>query len=160
MFNQRKETAARQYQRKLQMKAQRAEHYFEVRRMNESYRAERRRPGLTPEQLIDLNESRRPRRLTAEQWQPSLGLIRWPAPLRGAEHAAARARLEQLFAERTPEDGGIGGAGYGEVRRLTRRMRHELVGRVRELSVEEFTVARKFIESLAYEARFTDVTAK
>ncbi|HUY31588.1 MAG TPA: hypothetical protein VMV69_02335 [Pirellulales bacterium] len=128
--------------------------------MNESYRAERRSPSLTPGQLIDLNESRLPRRLTAEQWQPTIGLILWPAPLRGEEHATDRARFEQRFAERTPEDSGIGGAGYGEVRRLTRRMRDQLARRVRELSVEELTVARKFIENLAYEARFTEVTAK
>ncbi len=146
--------------RYLDDRGRRAERYFEMRRMNESYRAERRSPGLTPEQLIELNESRLPRRLTAEQWQPTIGLILWPAPLRGAEHAADRARLEQLFAERTPEDSGIGGAGYGEVRRLTRRMRDQLLRRVRELSVEEFAVARKFIDSLAYEARFTEMAAK
>jgi len=28
------------------------------------------------------------------------------------------------------------------------------------MSIEEFTVARKFIESLAYEAKFTEVAAK
>ncbi|HVC95370.1 MAG TPA: hypothetical protein VND64_16865 [Pirellulales bacterium] len=138
----------------------RAEHYFEMRRMNESYRAERRSPPLTPEQLANLNESRLPRRLTAQQWQPAAGIADWPAPLRGAEHAADRARLEQLFAERTPEDSGIGGTGYGEVRRLTRKMRDQLARRAKELSVEEYSVARKFINSLAYEARFTEVAAK
>jgi len=146
--------------RYLDDRRRRAEHYFEVRRTIDSYRAERRPPSLTPEQLANLNESRLPRRLTAEQWQPSLGIIHWPAALRGDEHAADRARLEQLFAERTPEDGGAGGAGYSEVRRLTRRMREQLAPRAKELSIEEFTVARKFIDSLAYEARFTEVAAK
>jgi hypothetical protein len=148
------------YSRYLENRRMRAEHYFEMRRMNESYRAERRSPGLTPEELADINESRLPRRLTPEQWQPSRGLIHWPAPLRGDEHAAERARLEELFAERTPEDSGVGGAGYGEARRLARRMRDQLAARAKELSVEEFALARKFIDSLAYEARFADVATK
>jgi hypothetical protein len=78
----------------------------------------------------------------------------------GARNTPSIARLETLFAERTPEDSGVGGAGYGEVRRLTRRMRDQLAARAKELSVEEYTVARKFIESLAYEGRFTDVAGK
>jgi hypothetical protein len=148
------------YTQYLENRRRRAEHYFEMRRMNESYRAERRSPSLTPEQLADINESRLPRRLTPEQWQPALGVAVWPAPLRGAEHAANRAQLEILFAERTPEDSGIGSAGYGEVRRLTRRMRQQLAARAKEMSVEEYTVDRKFVDSLAYEARFADVAAK
>jgi hypothetical protein len=144
----------------LENRRRRAEHYFEMRRMNESYRADWRSPGLTPEQLADINESRLPQRLTSDHWQPARGVAVWPAPLRGAEHAANRAQLESLFAERTPDDSGIGGAGYGEVRRLARRMRDQLTARAKEMSVEEYTVARKFLDSLAHEARFTDVAAK
>jgi hypothetical protein len=68
--------------------------------------------------------------------------------------------LEQLFAERTPDDSGVAGADYGEVRRLTRRMRDDLAGRAKELSVEEFSVACKFLDSLAYEARFAEVAER
>ncbi|HEV3006067.1 MAG TPA: hypothetical protein VGX78_16480 [Pirellulales bacterium] len=138
----------------------RAEQYFELRRMNQRYRDERRSPSLTPEQLADINASRLPRRLTAEQWEPTAGVIHWPALLRGDEQAAGRARLEQLFAERTPEDSGVGGAAYGEVRLLTRQMRDQLARRVKELSIEEFSVASKFLASLAYEARFAEVAAR
>jgi len=142
------------YAQYLENRRRKAEHYFEMRRMNDSYRAERRSPSLTPEQLADINESRLPPRLTPEKWQPALGVAVWPAPLRGSEHAAERARLEILFAERTPEDSGVGSAAYAEVRRLTRRMRELLAAQAKEMSVEEYAVARKFIESLAYEARF------
>ncbi|HVC93317.1 MAG TPA: hypothetical protein VND64_06475 [Pirellulales bacterium] len=138
----------------------RAEQHFELRRMNDSYRAQRRRPSLTPEQLANINESRLPQRLTREQWQPSDGVILWPSPLRGEVYAADRARLEQLFAERTSEDCGIGGTGYGEVRQRTRQMRHQLNRSVKQLSVEEYSLARKFLASLAYEARFEQVAAK
>jgi hypothetical protein len=138
----------------------RAEQYFELRRMNQRYRDERRSPSLTPDQIADLNASRLPRRLTPDQWEPSAGVLLWPAPLRGEEHAPGRARLEQLFAERTPEDSGVGSAAYGEVRRLTWRMRDQLARRAKELSVEEFSVANKFLASLAYEARFAEVAAK
>jgi hypothetical protein len=128
--------------------------------MNQRYRDERRSPSLTPEQLAEINASRLPRRLTPEQWEPRAGVIRWPAPLGGEEHAVGRARLEQLFAERMPEDSGVGGAAYGEVRQLTRQMRDQLARRAKELSIEEFSVANKFLASLAYEARFAEVAAK
>ncbi len=87
-------------------------------------------------------------------------MIRWPAPLRGDEYAADRTQLEKSFAERTQDDSGAGGAGYGEVRRLTRQMRNQLNRSAKQLSIEEFAVARKFIDSLAYEARFEMVAAK
>ena len=144
------------YGRYLDDRLRRAEQYFELRRMNDSYRAQRRPPSLTPEQLIEVNESRLPERLNPAQWQPAHGVIRWPAPLRGDEHVADGARLEALFAERTQDDGGVGGAGYGELR----RMRDQVPQRAEQSSVEQFAVARKFLESLAYEARFEKVARK
>ena len=47
----------------------------------------------------------------------------------------------------TPEDSGVGGTGYSEVRQLTRQMRDQLSRWVKELSVEEYILARRFLES-------------
>jgi hypothetical protein len=162
-YNLNNSIAARNYQeaysRYLDNRRKKAENHYAMRRMNESWRAEHRKPSLTPEQVYAINQSRLPQRLTSEQWQPYSGTVFWPARLQGDEFAAERTRLERLFAERTPDNSGINSSGYGEVQRLTRQMRSQLARQAKQLSAEEYTLARKFLDSLGYEARFEAASA-
>jgi hypothetical protein len=148
------------YSRYLDNRRKKAENHFAMRRMNESHRAQHRKPSLTPKQLYSINQSRLPRRLSSEQWQPLSGAFFWPSQLLGEEFAAERVRLERWFAERTPEDSGVGSSGYGEVQQLTRRMQAKLALQVKKLRPEEYILSRRFIDSVGYEARFPPLSSQ
>ncbi|HVX09752.1 MAG TPA: hypothetical protein VHC22_00990 [Pirellulales bacterium] len=130
--------------------------YFDMRRMNASYRAETHGPVATPEQLVSFSKSRLPERLGPEQLDPERGQIKWPHVLLRDEFAAERAALEYLFAERAtrPYSTGIGTQNYREVRRVTDDMHDLLRTMLDVITPDEFITGNKFVNSVAYEARF------
>jgi hypothetical protein len=130
--------------------------YFDMRRMNASYRAENHGPVATPEQLASFSKSRLPERMGPDQLDPEHGQIKWPQVLMRDEFAPERAALEYLFAERAtrPYSTGIGTQNYREVRRVTDDM-HDLLRSLLDLiTPDEFIAGNKFVNSVAYEARF------
>jgi hypothetical protein len=137
-----------------------AEKRLAARWENESHRAEQRKAGITSEQREQTGRSHLPQRLNSEQWQPLSGTFQWPEALSGDGFAAERRRLEQLFAQRTREASGLGSSNYDEVRSLVRTMQGRLARQAKQLGVEEFSRARKFLESVAYEARFASFNSQ
>ncbi|HVX64885.1 MAG TPA: hypothetical protein VHC19_29980 [Pirellulales bacterium] len=144
------------YEHWIDNQKKREETYFEMRRMNASYRAETRRPTPSMEKLISFSNSRIPARLTAEQWDPAKGEIRWPNILKREEFAPQREALDSLFVERVkqPYSTGLGTENYREVRIITDGMHDVLRTLIGEITPDEFIVGNKFLNSLAYEARF------
>lgn len=144
------------YEHWIDNQKKREETYFEMRRMNASYRAEMRRPAPSMEKLISFSNSRMPARLTAEQWDPVKGEIRWPHILKREEFAAQRGALDSLFVERVkqPYSTGLGTENYREVRIITDGMHDLLRSLIGEITPDEFIAGNKFLNSLAYEARF------
>lgn len=144
------------YEHWIDNQKKREETYFEMRRMNASYRAETRRPTPSMEKLISFSNSRMPTRLTAEQWDSDKGEIRWPKILKREEFAAQREALDSLFVERVkqPYSTGLGTENYREVRIITDGMHDLLRTLIGEISPDEFIIGNKFLNSLAYEARF------
>ncbi len=144
------------YEHWIDNQKKREETYFEMRRMNASYRAETRRPTPSMEKLISFSNSRMPARLSAEQWDPAKAEIRWPKILTREEFAAQREALDSLFAERVkqPYSTGLGTENYREVRIVTDGMHDMLRTLIGEITPDEFIVGNKFLNSLAYEARF------
>jgi len=130
--------------------------YFDMRRMNASYRAENRAPAPTPEQLDALSKSRLPERMSTEQLDPERGQIKWPQILLRDEFAPERAALEYLFAERAtrPYSTGIGTQNYREVRRVTDDMHDVLRNLLDMITPDEFIAGNKFINSISFEARY------
>jgi hypothetical protein len=137
-----------------------AEKRLAARRENESHRAEQRKAGITSEQRERTSQSQLPQRLTSEQWQPLNGTFQWPEPILGDDFTSERRRLEQLFALRTSEASGLGSSNYDEVRLLVRTMKVRLARQAKQLGVEEFSRARKFLDSVAYEARFASFNSQ
>lgn len=144
------------YQHWLENQKLRESTYFDMRRMNASYRAENRGPVATPEQLASFSKSRLPDRLTKEQLDPERGQFKWPQVLLRDEFAPERAALEYLFAERAtrPYNTGIGTQNYREVRRVTEDMHYVLRDLLGAITPDEFILGNKFINSITYEARF------
>ena len=144
------------YQHWIENQKLREQTYFDMRRMNASYRAESRGPAATPEQLAAFSKSRVPERLSSEQLDPERGQIKWPQVLLRDEFAPERAALEYLFAERAtrPYATGIGTQNYREVRRVTDDMHDLLRNLLDMITPDEFIAGNKFINSIAHEARF------
>jgi hypothetical protein len=135
---------------------QRESTYFDMRRMNASYRSESRAAPSTPEQLVAFSKARLPERMTNEQLDPERGQIKWPQVLLRDEFAPQRAALEYLFAERAtrPYSTGLGTQNYREVRRVTDDM-HDILRMLLDMvTPDEFIAGNKFINSVAYEGRF------
>ena len=144
------------YEHWIDNQKKREETYFEMRRMNASYRAETRRPTPSMEKLISFSNSRIPDRLTAEQLDAAKGEIKWPHILKREEFAPQRDALNALFAERVkqPYSTGIGTENYREVRLITDDMHDLLRSLIGDITPDEFIAGNKFLNSLAYEARF------
>ena len=70
------------------------------------------------------------------------------------EFADCRIRLDGLFAQRNAAIGGSGSNVFRQVQTAAVQMGQQLRSKVRELTPVEYVAARKFVEKLAYEARF------
>jgi hypothetical protein len=135
--NARKWTELYQERRRLGI-AQRAAEYAQQREVRDRYLAQK--------------ESGAPERLAAHQLDPTTGDINWPLALLSDEFAADRLKLERLFqlraqtrvtlqvAERVAETADV--------------MLARLNANIRDTAPNDYTAARDFLESLAYEARF------
>jgi hypothetical protein len=128
--------------------------YYDGRKMNREARAAERGPRATQEDLTRLAKTAAPSRLNDTQFNPATGRIAWPAALRGDEYAAHRAEIEALFVQRA-SSGSIGPQQRDHVGQATGTMLVLLKGQIRELSPMEYSTARRFLESLTYEAQLT-----
>lgn len=126
--------------------------YFEVRRINREYQLERRGPRPTPEDFVRYAQMGKPQRLSPSQLDTVTGQINWPGILRLPPFDYYRQVLDALFKERA-ERGGLTAASYLKVREIIDGAMTQLQSLVRQLPSEDYVGARRFLESLAYEAR-------
>lgn len=127
--------------------------YFQMRAINAEARAVER--GMPPcrESVERYNRERTPCRLASHQMDLLDATIHWPFALQCKCFDAFRKRADRLFAERTPENSGVGSRNYRDVQAVVCTMRHLLKHRIHELDSAEYRHARKFIDSLGYESR-------
>jgi hypothetical protein len=140
------------YSRSLDNRVKHVETYFESRRINEKYRAQRRKPP-TAEEIAKWNAARRPRRLTAEQFDPLTGEIHWPEILSESDFESARKMLEKCFSSGT-KSSRQSTRNSRQVQTSIEQMRKLLAQSRHELSPRDYVEAKKFLDSLAYETRF------
>lgn len=143
------ETARSQY---IENRMQATSTYFQMRALNKQARYGNQKPH-DPQQVIRLNKERLPDRLSDQKIDPLTGTIRWPIGLTLDELAADRKRMSELFAIRAKQ-GYLDLKQNQEVRTLTAGMTNELREHGRELTGNQRIEARKFLESLNYEASF------
>lgn len=125
--------------------------YFEMRRANKAYRAAERGPKPTMEQLVRYAQAGKPKRLSPGQLDTVTGEMNWPILLRSEKFNAHRSELESIFARRAASSV-IGTDGYLEVARATEAMLADLTKNIRQLPPAEYMAAKRFLQSLAYEA--------
>ena len=142
------------YSRSLDNEVKKTETFFKKRQINAYARMAEQTPRASPEAIARFNKERTPKRLAPRQFDAASGTIHWPAAFKGEGYAPWRGRIGYLFSRRTVQDSGLGSENHKEVEELTRDMRMMLDKQVREMSPSEYIVAKKFIDSLGYEARF------
>ena len=125
--------------------------YFQMRKANREYRAAERGPRPTMEDLVRYAQRGKPKRLGTSEVDTVTGAINWPVLLRSDEFAASRSELEAAFARRASHSA-IDAEDYAKVKRATSRMLADLKKQVRNVPSNQYMIAKRFIESLAYEA--------
>jgi hypothetical protein len=135
----------------IENRLQATETFFDMRRVNQQSRsAERPRP-LSTEQYVRLARQQAPTRLSVSQFDPLSGTINWPGVLRDDKFKAERATIEKLCQERAR---GIS-SNHIELDEAIQALSDKLKPEAQTLSANDFIQARKFVESLAQEVRFT-----
>jgi len=128
--------------------------YFEQRRINREAVAEERGPRVTAAELARFAKEAAPARLTSSQLDPVTGEIGWPTPLRAATYEAARQNVDQLFASREASAGAVGPAGYRRIHDALEALRAQFARNIADYPPQVYVEARKFLDSLEYEAGF------
>jgi hypothetical protein len=129
--------------------------YYEKQRLWAEHAAYRRGNPLSQEQLKQLARDGAPSRLSIMQLSPVSGEVNWPAALLRPEFDALRTKVEDVMANRTVTNSGVGSTAEVAVSRLTNRMQDGLKAQIDEMSTNEYISAKNFLRSLAYETRFT-----
>lgn len=141
------------YNKALDNEIKRVDYYYKRKDIHD-YNVERqRKPRLSSETLSRINMERAPQRLT-RQHIDSQGTIYWPATLEANAFAVARTELEILFEERANGSAGLGTENYRQIQQVARRLKAALQDQVTRLDSSEYMQAKKFIDSLSFEARF------
>ena len=102
-----------------------------------------------------------PKRLAESGYNSVAGVVLWPPLFRDYHRFAEdRAWIDTMFAQRTPYNSGALSRNCLEVRRAAERMKLTLGAMHGELDGTTYMAAKRFLESVAYEARFAvDPTA-
>ena len=141
-------------QKNIENRLQWVQTYFEMRRTNEAARAAQRPTAMSLGQSQQYARMLAPQRLSPYQIEPVSGRIHWPAALQGPEFAEARKALQQIFASRDVHTSGVGNTTDSQVAEITAAMRDALKANIDAMTSSEYLAARKFVDGLAYEARF------
>jgi hypothetical protein len=139
------------YSQALDNSVKRAQAYFARKEVNRQARMQGyQRPSA--EDIARFAAERAPGRLAGYEYAASLGRLSWPSVLEDQAFAAERTRLDQLFAERTVNDSGLGSANHRQVERISEQMAAKLKSRIRDYSPSEYSAAKSFIKRLERES--------
>lgn len=125
--------------------------YFEMRQTNRAYRNAERSPRPSMESLVRFAQAGKPKPLSTSDVDAVSGAIEWPVLLRSDDFADSRSTVEEVFAARAAKSS-IGSNDYLAVKQTTDAMLADLSKQIREVPPNQYMTAKKFIESLAYEA--------
>jgi hypothetical protein len=126
--------------------------YFEIREIHRQAReAEENRRRWTPEDWVRYAQAGKPRPLKNSELDAVTGKITWPILLRGDALSGLRSQLQQAFLDRTYH-GVIGPETLTKVTQATDDMLAALRLQIRDVPPPQYIEARRFLQSLAYEA--------
>jgi hypothetical protein len=131
--------------------------YFEMRKMNKSYRKGEESPGLTSEDSWRYAQMFAPKRLTSTQLDPVTGKIYWPMMFQDPKYTKYCDQLNNFFVQRETSHGGIGYDTYLQIQKTTDAMLAELQKNINMYQPADYISLKNFIQSLAYEAKLPAV---
>jgi hypothetical protein len=132
------------------------ENYFAVREINRQYRMKERGRRGTFEDWVRYAQAGAPARLSPSELDHVSGRICWPVLLKADLFANYRGELEKLFAFRAVS-GQLSTDEFLRIDELTRGLASELQARVALLPPQEYMRAKRFVQSLNYEAMMPPV---
>lgn len=124
--------------------------FFDMRRINTAYRQETQGKPLTMEQYVRLARMEAPNRLSPSELDPLNGKIYWPPQLLGDKYAEQRQKLDQLFHRRALGDLQT----IGNIRQASESFLNDLRADINDFAPQDYVRARRFLESLGFEANF------
>ncbi len=126
--------------------------YFEIRDLNrQAFEADIKRLRGTPEDWLRVAQAGKPKRLSPSELDIVTGEIHWPILLTAQVYSGQRVELEKAFADRAYH-GVMQAEIFLKVLQQTENLLSNLKSQVRNLPTEQYLVAKRFLESLAYEA--------
>jgi hypothetical protein len=126
--------------------------YFDIRDINRTiFEAEQKHRRGNAADWARYAQVGKPKRLAASELDAVTGRIYWPVLLTAQNYKSQRVELEKVFAERAYQ-GVIGAETYLKTVQLTDELLADLQSRVRDLPADKYLAARRFLESLAFEA--------
>ena len=131
------------------------QNYFQRKELNRQYREALGTRPPSSEDLAQQAKDAAPDRLNKYQLDPVFGTINWPAALQGSEFAEYREAVERSFRHRDALNSGMGSRVQQTVAVTTDEMEATLKTQIRALSPMEYIQAKNFLQSLAYEAKFS-----
>lgn len=128
--------------------------WFDMRRRNDAYRAEKRGPALTSEQIFRINAQRAPKRLNDDQIDPVTGELHWPLLLTAMIYDPYRKIIDTGFEKRSQKGSFSNYESQQEIVKSVESMYDELKKRIRDYEPQEYIDANRFMEALSYDVRF------
>ncbi len=142
---------AEAYRRQIENNRLYVKTYIENREEVYKYRERYTRPPLTKEQWQEFSSRALPDRLTPEQY--SNGKITWPHILRMDAYKPLRERVDELVANRTPENSGDGSPSQREIASHIDAMKILLRENLDTLSSSQYGNSKWFLVCLDYEMK-------
>jgi len=111
-----------------------------------------RGPAPSAAAMFRMAQVGKPRRLTPSEMDVITGQLNWPLALQAAEFAPYRRLVDQVFADRAYR-GALGLNEYMEAEQTIQFMIDLLREQILQFPPSDYIMSRRFLESLAYEAR-------
>ncbi len=130
------------------------ETWFDMRRRNDAYRAEKRGPAPTSEQIFRINAQRAPSRLSDDQIDPVTGELHWPLLLTSAIYDPYRKVIDKGFETRSQQGSFKSFDKQQDLVKAVDGMYEAFKKRIREYEPQQYVDANRFMEALSYDVRF------
>lgn len=129
--------------------------YFKMRQANRNYRAAERGPRPTQEDLERYAATNRPTPLSQSELDELTGRVNWPILLRDDRFDSLRTKMEELLdrwavARNLGQLDRFGTEHHLAVRTTTDRMEDVLRANIKNLPPQDYTAAKRFLQSLEY----------
>jgi hypothetical protein len=127
--------------------------YYENKQLYKEYKQSQKTPPPTSEQLFRMSQVGVPKALSANQLDPLTGEIAWPLLLQEPQYAQYRKDLEDLFKIRADSPVAFTYDSFMKVEAIKSQFIDALTANIKNYKPQDWIAAKKFIESLAFEAR-------